>query len=159
MLPMSELPTLTIDGRTVVLVDSGCDLSPRLHLVWLRETECEPAIFGAVLGDNEDAAHEYLADAVQGKFLSAAHVNQLAKEALAEGLSPEDAWAQATDELLPLNGGAEYIDAGDWGWWSAALAGEKLIRAHLELMRREGWNRTPPGPRDHLDLSTIAKEG
>lgn len=133
---LSTLPSLTLaDGRTVLLVDTGCDLSPHIHLVWLGQIS---PTFVAVLGDNEGEAHEYAADAIEFPGLDMADVIQLAKECEADGDTEDLAWEHATEGMLALNGGAEWIDADDWGFWSTRSPADlALIWSTLLQMRAD----------------------
>ena len=134
---LTTLPTLTLsDGRHVYLVDSGCDTSPKMHLVWLGQISPD---FIAVYGDNEGEAHEYAADGIGFKALDNEYVNTLCKEFIADGDTEEKAWEHATEGMLPLNGGAEWIGSDDYGFWNASKKDRALMRAALAKMRAD-WN-------------------
>ncbi len=150
---MESLPTLTLaDGRTVVLVDSGCDLNPKPHLVWLGQIS---PTFVAVLGDSESDAFEYAEDAIGFGALDNEYINTLCKEAMADGLTEGKAWEQATEGMLALNGGAEWIDNDDYGFWTASKDDYAKISKYLNHMRKVEWNETPPGPQDVWNILTV----
>jgi hypothetical protein len=108
--------TITISDRTVVLVDSGCDISPRVHYVWLGQIS---PTFIAVLGGCGEDAIEEAADAIGYKATSMDDMFTLTNEMLADCDGDEEkAWEAATEGAFPLNGGAEWIDADEWGFWT-----------------------------------------
>ena len=120
-------------GHKVHLVDTGCDIAPRMHFVWLGQISPD---FAAVYGDDEGEAHEYFADAIGFSALSNECVAQLAKECQDDkALGNNEAWAEATEGMLALNGGAEWIDNGDWGFWNPTKDEMAALKIACETLR------------------------
>jgi hypothetical protein len=122
------------DNRRIALIDSGCDCAPRPYFPWLGQIAPD---FGAVLGGSADECHEYMADATAFGGQDNAEMTQIAKEIQADepGLSEADAWAQATEGCLGLNGGAEWIGQDDWGFWNPAKEERARILQALKVLR------------------------
>jgi hypothetical protein len=122
------------DNRKVCLIDSGCDLSPRPYFPWLGQIS---PTFGAVLGDSESDCHEYLADATAFGGQDNTEMAQIAKDIQADepGLSEDEAWNQATEGCLALNGGAEWINQDDWGFWVPSVQETKTLMEALKILR------------------------
>ncbi len=109
--------TITINNRTVTLVLGGCSDSPGAEFPWIGQIG---TTFGAVLGSDNAAAIEALADAIGFAGLDNDEVCAIAKEIQNDepGTTEESAWNQATEGSIPLNGGAEWVEADDWGFWN-----------------------------------------
>ena len=122
------------DNRRITLIDSGCDVSPRPYFPWLGQIS---PTFGAVLGGSEDECHEYLSDAIGYGGQDNAEMTQIAKEIQVDepGLSEDEAWNQATEGCLPLNGGAEWISQDDWGFWTPTKEARAQILHALKILR------------------------
>jgi hypothetical protein len=115
--------TITISDRTVVLVDSGCDINPKVNYVWLGQIS---PTFIAVLGGCDADAIEEAADAIEYSATSVEDMFKLANEMLADcNGDDEEAWEAATEGAFPLNGGAEWIDAYEWGFWTPRTKDDK----------------------------------
>jgi hypothetical protein len=132
------MQTITISDRTVVLVDSGCDINPKVHCVWLGQIS---PTFAAVLGGCDDDAIEEAADAIEYKATSMEDMNRLANEMLVDCNGDEEkAWDTATDGAFGLNGGAEWIDADEWGFWTPRTKDDaKQIADALRALRNDSF--------------------
>jgi hypothetical protein len=131
------MQTITISDRTVVLVDSGCDISPRVNYVWLGQIS---PTFLAVIGGCEEDAIEEAADAIGYKVTDIEDMFKLANEMLEDCDGDEEkAWEAATEGAFPLNGGAEWIAADEWGFWTPRNKDDKKqIADALRALRNAG---------------------
>jgi len=125
---------IKLNNREVLIIDTGCDLSPKAHYVWLGQIS---PTFAVVFGDSEDSAHEYMADEIGFGALDNEFICKLAEELQRDDptLHNDEAWMNATEGMLPLNGGAEWIDNDDWGFWSPSLAEEKILKIACQTIR------------------------
>jgi hypothetical protein len=78
-----------------------------------------------------------MADATGYGGQDGAEMSQIAKEIQADepGLSEEEAWNQATEGCLDLNGGAEWIGQDDWGFWVPSVQETKTLLKALKILR------------------------
>lgn len=124
---------IKLNGRNVHVIDSGCDTSPKLHFVWLSQISSD---FACVIGGSEDEAHEYFADAIEYVALNNDEISDLTNECLSDCNGDEEhAYAAATEGMLPLNGGAEWIDANEYGFWSPDANDIKALKVASNVMR------------------------
>lgn len=130
--------TLPQSNRKVhVVPNCGTD---RIHCVWLGQISPD---FAVVCGGSEDEAHGSFADAIYYPATSNEDLSKLAKEIQADDpdLTEESAWDQATEGCLALNGGAEWIDQDDWGFWSPSVEEEKILKTAAKIL--EACNDDP----------------
>jgi len=124
---------INLNGKRIHIVDTGCDITPRLHYVWLNQHGTD---YACVVGGSQDEAHEAFADAIGYEALNNDEVSDLVKECLADCEGDEEAaWEAATECMLPLNGGAEWIDADEYGFWHPEKEMAQACQVAADVLR------------------------
>ena len=125
--------TITLQsGRTVTILE-GCGRGP-MHFPWLGNIAPD---YGVIIGGCEDEAHETLADAIDFHGIDMSEMDQLTTEMQEDDpeLSDDDAWMQAADGYLDLNGGESWISPENWGFWSPTRAERDEIKQVIAAMQ------------------------